>query len=144
MKKHSAIDVVFSLLLVLLFVGCSFLLLIFGAKSYKTGIEEQNTREDTQIPFAYITTRIHQARNASSVRLVENDGVDVLVIDGDGFDTYIYEKDNALYELVKLDDSEIDLDSGTKLYSVDSFHISYDEGVYEICLNGVCKKVGVK
>lgn len=144
MKKHSAIDVVFSLLLLLLFVCCSFLLLVFGAKSYKTGIESQSVRENTQIPLAYITTRIHQAKNASCVQLQQMGDIDVLVIDFDVYDTYIYAKDRVLYELVQQKDSLVDLDSGTKLYTIDSYGVSYESGVYSICVNGVCRKVGVK
>ncbi len=144
MKKHSVVDVVFSLLLLLLFVCSSFLLLVFGAKSYKTGLESESVRENTQIPLAYITTRMHQAKNASCVQLKQIDGLDVLAIDNDGYEIYIYAKNSVLYELVQEKNMNVDLDSGTKLYTIDSYEVTYESDVYSICINGVCRKVGMK
>ena len=51
MKKNTWINIGFSLILFLMFVICSFFMLVFGARQYQKGIQVEQMREDTQIPF---------------------------------------------------------------------------------------------
>ena len=59
MKKDTWINIGFSLILFLMFVICSFFMLVFGARQYQKGIQVEQVREDTQIPLAYLSTKIH-------------------------------------------------------------------------------------
>ncbi len=140
MKRRSVIEVMFSLMLFLVLVIGSFFLLVSGAQQYKKTNSQQAEREEVQVPLAYITTKLHHAKNNESVTLEDN----VLKIQEEGYQTCIYEKDGTLYELVLQDGSSMDVGEGTKLYEVDSYDIQYENDMYIITINDVSVKVGVK
>ncbi len=140
MKRKSIIEVIFSLALFLVFVLGSFFLVISGAQLYKKTISLQEEREQTQIPIAYITTKIHHAKNSDCITLDDQ----VLKIQEDTYQTCIYEKDGTLYELVIPNGSSMDVGQGTKLYDVETYEISYVDEMYQITINGKSVKVGVK
>jgi hypothetical protein len=140
MKRKSVIEVMFSLMLFLVFVFGSFFLLVSGAQQYKKTNTQQTEREEVQVPLAYISTKLHHAKSSSSVVLEDK----VLKIHEDGYQTCIYEQDGTLYELVIQDGSSMDIGQGTKLYDVDEYDISYVDGLYVIDIDGVSMKVGVK
>lgn len=58
MKKNTWINIGFSLILFLMFVICSFFMLVFGARQYQKGIQVEQVREDTQIPVARFEYKI--------------------------------------------------------------------------------------
>lgn len=140
MKRKSLIEVIFSLVLFLVFVLGSFFLVVSGAQQYKKTISLQDDREETQVPFAYLTTKIHHAKNKDCITLEDQ----VLKIQEDSYQTCIYEKDGAMYELVIPNGSTMDVGQGTKLYDVKEYEISYENGIYQITIDGKSVKVGVK
>lgn len=140
MKRKSIIEVIFSLVLFLVFVLGSFFLVVSGARQYRKTISLQEEREQTQVPIAYITTKIHHAKNKDSITLDDQ----VLKIQEDSYQTCIYEKDGALYELVISNGSTMDVGQGTKLYDVNSYDISYENGLYQITIDGKSVEVSVK
>ena len=128
MKKNTWINIGFSLILFLMFVICSFFMLVFGARQYQKGIQVEQVREDTQIPLAYLSTKIHHASSSDAICL--DDGV--LKIQEDGYQTCIYEKNHALYEIVLKDGSDMSVGevSMNNIYSHRSYRLyqsSYDE-----------------
>lgn len=140
MKRKSLIEVIFSLVLFLVFVLGSFFLVVSGAQQYKKTISLQDDREETQVPFAYLTTKIHHAKNKDCITLEDQ----VLKIQEDSYQTCIYEKDGVMYELVIPNGSTMDVGQGTKLYDVKEYEISYENGIYQIMIDGKSVKVGVK
>lgn len=140
MKKNTWINIGFSLILFLMFVICSFFMLVFGARQYQKGIQVEQVREDTQIPLAYLSTKIHHASSSDAICL--DDGV--LKIQEDGYQTCIYEKNHALYEIVLKDGSDMSVGEGMKLYDLDSYAISFADKIYTIEINGAVESVGVK
>ncbi len=140
MKRKSLIEVIFSLVLFLVFVLGSFFLVVSGAQQYKKTISLQDDREETQVPFAYLTTKIHHAKNKDCITLEDQ----VLKIQEDSYQTCIYEKDGVMYELVIPNGSTMDVGQGTKLYDVKEYEISYENGIYQITIDGKSVKVGVK
>ncbi len=140
MKRKSLIEVIFSLVLFLVFVLGSFFLVVSGSQQYKKTISLQDDREETQVPFAYLTTKIHHAKNKDCITLEDQ----VLKIQEDSYQTCIYEKDGVMYELVIPNGSTMDVGQGTKLYDVKEYEISYENGIYQITIDGKSVKVGVK
>ena len=137
MRKNHIVEVAFSFVLFMMFVLGSFWMLLYGARGYKNGIEKEDIREKTEIPFAYITTRIRQA---SSIEIEEN----TILIQNENNITCIYALDDGLYELTVEDKDHIDYSSGTKIYDIDSFEVSKDEDLYVVKLNGSTFKIGVR
>ncbi len=144
MRRNALVNIGFSLILFLMFVVGSFFLLVYGARGYKHGLEKEESRELNQIPFAYITTRMHQASSSEAVSIQEVEGNKVLVIKNEDSLICIYQKDQSLYELVTSDINQIDLSGGTKIYDVSDFDINYQNGYYEITLNDQEYKIGVR
>ena len=142
MKKNSLISVSFSLILFLMFVVGSFFLLYYGANSYKKNLEKAQIKENVEIPFAYITTRIRQASASISVITIEDKNV--LVIENDNSYTLIYYMDSYLYELMVSDYNDINLKGGTKIYSIDNFDVEYKDNLYLITINDEQFKIGVR
>ena len=137
MRKNHIVEVAFSFVLFMMFVLGSFWMLLYGARGYKNGIEKEDIREKTEIPFAYITTRIRQA---SSIEIEEN----TILIQNENNITCIYALDDGLYELTVEDKDHIDSSSGTKIYDIDSFKVSKDDDLYVVKLNGSAFKIGVR
>lgn len=142
MKKNSLISVGFSLILFLMFVVGGFFLLYYGANSYKKNLEKAEIKERTEIPFAYVTTRIRQASGSISIDTI--DGTNVLVIENDNSYTLIYYMNSYLYELMVSDYNNINLKGGTKIYSIDDFGVSYEDNCYVIKINDEQFKLGAR
>lgn len=144
MRRNALINIGFSLILFLMFVVGSFFLLVYGANGYKHGLEKEESRELEQIPFAYITTRMHQASSSDAVSIKEVEGQNILVIDNEDSVICIYQKDQSLQELVTSDVGQISLSGGTKIYDIRNFDVTYENGYYEITLNDKQYKIGVR
>ena len=144
MRKNALINIGFSLILFLMFVVGSFFLLVYGANGYKHGLEKEENREKNQIPFAYITTRMHQASSNDAVSIKKVDEQDVLVIENEESLICIYQKNQSLYELVVSDESQINLSGGTKIYDVNNFDITNENDYYVVTLNDKQYKIGVR
>lgn len=139
--KHSNIaQIGFSLIIFLMFVFGSFFMLYYGSDAYKDGLDRENARENLQIPYAYISTKIYMASNLEHIIVKDN----TLIIDNDDSYTCIYYKDNGLYELVVKDASLIKSEGGNKICNLDSFSISKQDNLYLIKFNDVSFKVGKK
>ncbi len=137
--KHSSIaQIGFSLIIFLMFVFGSFFMLYYGSNAYKNGLDSEVEREDMQIPYAYLSTKIYMAKSKDNITIKDNS----LIIDNDGSFTCIYFKDNGLYELVVKDVSLIDYAGGSKICNLDSFSISQEDNLYTIKFNDVSFKVG--
>lgn len=138
MKRNSVIEIGFSLIIFLLFVFGSFFMLYYGSTVYKEGLIKEKTREDVQIPFAYLTTKIYSARNKDSITIKD----DSLIIDNEGSFTCIYFSNGSLYELVVKDASLIAYSGGNKICDLDSFNISEEDNLFNIEFNDTSFKVG--
>ena len=138
MKRNSVIEIGFSLIIFLLFVFGSFFMLYYGSTVYKEGLIKEKNREDVQIPFAYLSTKIYSANNRDSITIKDNS----LIIDNDGSFTCIYFKDGSLFELVVKDASLIEYDGGNKICDLDSFGIKEEDNLFDIEFNDTNFRVG--
>lgn len=144
MRKNAMIHVGFSLILFLMFVVGSFFLLVYGAQGYKHGLEKEELRENDQIPYAYILTRMHEVSSKDAVHIETIENQNVLILENENSLMCIYGKDSYLYELVVQEESQIDLSSGTKIYEVSHFDVVQNKNYYEITLNDKKYKIGVR
>ncbi len=144
MRKNAMIHVGFSLILFLMFVVGSFFLLVYGAQGYKHGLEKEELRENDQIPYAYILTRMHEVSSKDAVHVEKIENQNVLVLENENSLMCIYGKDSYLYELVVQEENQIDLSSGTKIYEVSHFDVVQNKNYYEIILNDKKYKIGVR
>lgn len=136
MKKNTLSQVVLSLLLCMMFVLGSVFMLMYGARAYAKGTASMAERENTQIPLAYLSTKIYQAENLDSIEVKDM----VLTIYSEGYSTSIYYEDHALYELVYKGDEKM-LEGGTKIFDVQDYSVFQQKDVFYITVNGTMMKV---
>lgn len=130
MRKSSISQVVFSLMLFLMFVIGGFLMISYSGNIYKNIINESEKREAIQIPLAYISEKINKAKNKDYVSIESIDGIDVLIIGNEEYYTCIYNFDGYLKELNINDLNSFKKEAGTSIYKVDKLTMTYLNGLY--------------
>lgn len=99
-KKHSA-DLLFVLMLFLVFALVSFLLVSVGAQVYKKTAERADENYEIRTAFSYVANKIKYAPGEATIK--QRAGVNTLVIfemvEGEQYETCIYFEDGALKEL---------------------------------------------
>lgn len=91
--KH--IHTFFSLSLLLVFVCCSFLLIMMQMKGY-TSIQKENAQmHQSHTPIAYLSNKV---KFYDSFSIQEMDGIQVLVLNNEVNHTLLYQYKNSLYE----------------------------------------------
>ena len=132
MNQLKNVYIFFSLSLLFIFAGCSFFLLnaqLLGTQKLENKITQHS---EIYTPIAYLTQKIHSYDSQGQVTTETIDGIQCLVLSDDQTKTYIYQKEDFLQELYVLSTSEVDLDSGQKMMSCDSFEVQIEENVIEM------------
>ncbi len=122
------IDSVFVICLMLLFVLCALSVIAIGASIYQKNVSSMANNNSHRIASAYITEKIRQSDINGSVRTRDLFGEKVLVmsreVNGEIYNTYIYDFDGKLMELMARDNlNMIYPQSGQKIMDVKSFDI---------------------
>lgn len=130
MRKNSISEIVFSLMLFLMFVIGGFLMISYSGNIYKNIIEDGQSRENTQIPLAYITEKLYQAKSKDYVSIENVDGTNVLIIDNESYITCIYIDNNYLKELTISDISKFNKNAGNSIYKIDDLNMIYKDNLY--------------
>ena len=145
MRRSYMIEVIFNLLLIVLFVGCSFVILLLGASSYQRNTLANDRLEQLRLPLSYLTTKIHQS-NGYTMEIVNIDNSEVLLIeetiDSEVYCTAIYGIDGQLMELFAKKD-QIDLTLGTAISKVSSLDMSLTDNsvIFNVCVNDQCNSL---
>lgn len=132
-KKRHAIDIVFVICLLLLFMLSALAVITIGASIYKKNVEHTAISADKRISFAYVTEKVRQADQNGNIFVKELFGKNVLVlqedIDGSLYDTYIYEYNGYMMELFARDElTDFYPQSGQKIIKIESFNIEEAPG----------------
>jgi len=127
-KDKHMIDSVFVICLMLLFVLCALSVIAIGATIYQKNVSSMANNNSHRIASAYITEKIRQSDINGSVRTRDLFGEKVLVmskeINGELYNTYIYDFDGKLMELMARNDLNVVYpQSGQKIMEVKSFDI---------------------
>ena len=132
-KKNHAIDIVFVICLLLLFMLSALSVIAIGASIYQKNVASTSINSNMRISFAYVTEKVRQADENGSIYVDEIFNKNVLVLqqelDGELYNTYIYDYDGYLRELF----ARADLDNfypqtGQKIIRVNSFDIEKVSG----------------
>ena len=136
-KRKHVIDIVFPIALFFVFTVTALMVILFAADAYSdiTACAEDNYTSRTAL--SYITEKIRQNDENGSVSAGSFDGCECMILsqeyDGQIYDTYIYERDDALYELFAKEDAEVSASDGTKIMEVSGLQIEQlDDGLFSI------------
>lgn len=107
MKLHtnrSLLDLLFILILLFTFAVSALVIVMIGANSYKSVVDEMQSNYDLRIPLSYISTKVKQHDQAGAVHLVLREGITVLVLESTSgktqYETWIYPYGHQLYEVL--------------------------------------------
>ena len=127
-KDKHMIDSVFVICLMLLFVLCALSVIAIGASIYQKNVSQMASNNSRRIASAYITEKIRQADINGSIRTKDLFDENVLVmskeVNGELYNTYIYDYDGNLMELMARDSMDVIYpQAGQKILKVKSFDI---------------------
>ena len=129
--KKSITEIVFTLLLLVLFVFCSFFTIVKSADFYQSMMRRQAQEDLVQLPYLYLFTRLEQAEGEFSLETADN--TDCLVlnenVDGTAYQTWIYYQDGALKELLVKAGREVSLKDGEVMTASSPFHLLEEDGI---------------
>ena len=127
-RKHST-DILFVLLLFLVFTSSALAVILLGAKVYQNTASRMESNYTVRTALAYVTEKIRHADESGAISPGELDGLPALIlsqeIEGTSYRTYLYFQDGAFKELTP--------EQGTVIVSLAGFSIEKTEdGFYSV------------
>ncbi|MGN0399778.1 MAG: DUF4860 domain-containing protein [Blautia sp.] len=131
MKKYTeskhCIDVLFSLILLLLFSMAALSVLVIGFHVYQNTIRNMNTNYTTHTALTYVAEKIRQHDSTKTVFIGSIEDTPALLlqetIDEVPCVTYIYEDEHMLKELFVQKNTEVSKDQGESILKIQDFSI---------------------
>lgn len=115
-KPARSTDLLFSMILLLVFILCSVFTILIGSRVYENIRARNDASFYSDTALGYVTNKIRQSDSAGSVTIRKQDGCDILVlatvINDITYETWIYTKDGILKELFSEKDSGLTVDDG--------------------------------
>lgn len=140
MKKHT-IDIVFSLSLFMVFVVCSFLLVLFQINGYH---DLQYDADNLYTASSFIQGEVRQSDTADAIEIATIQGVDCLVIHHREGVSYLYQKDGMLMELYQDAALDVNFAIGEKRFALDTWQLSLTDGLLQVILYKADEQVDVR
>lgn len=130
MKKNSIYELFLGLLLVCVFVLCSFYIILLGAKSYSDMVSGNNIENTYRVAFDYIRNRVNEAKSINNIKVMDN----MLIIDNDDYDVVIYH-DDYLKEMMVKDYRDTEVLDGEKIVKIDDLKIEIKDNHIYVDIN---------
>lgn len=124
-KTVSATQIIFTIALFAFFAAGAILVILFGARVYKSTVDKSAENYSSRTLLSYVTEKIHQNDRAGRVSVRELDGIPALELDNSDADTpyttYIYLYDGSVRELTAIDGTDIQPGAGTAVLEAEEF-----------------------
>lgn len=135
-RRHFT-DVLFVLILFLMFTASALAVIILGARVYQTTSLRMQNNYTERTALAYVSEKIRHFDQGNAVSLGELNGIPALHlsqdIEGAPYVTYIYFHDNALKELLVKADQEVSLEQGSRIVELADFSMEEtQDGFYQL------------
>lgn len=128
-KSHS-IDILFQMVIFLLFTFSTIALLLLSVNFYHAIVERSDENESARVAVAYIREIIHQNDEMGAVTVTEFDGVECLKIQQSGdYILYLYLKDGELHELYTKEGAQVTSDDGHRIMYLENLNLDVDNGL---------------
>lgn len=107
-----------------LFLVGFFLLVVFGAQSYRDTVAGQRGNMDVRVLSSYLSTSVRAYDAAGGVRVLREEGDELRLADGDtGYSLRIYLSNGALVEQYCRDNAARDPDSAQIIGATETFAV---------------------
>lgn len=130
MKKHT-IDIVFSLSLFMMFVLCSFFLILFQINGFKN---LQYNADNVYTISSYLQTTIRQSDRLHAIEIKNIQERECLVIQHVEGVSYLYIKDDYLMELYQDASMDVNFNLGNKRFQLADWKLSKEDDILHISL----------
>ena len=125
-NKH-IIDVLFVLALFGAFVVSAIFIISIGANIYSKTMSNMDSNFNSRTAVAYINEKIRQSDSDGAISISSLDGEEALLItslvNDIEYETYIYEHEGVLRELMVRSDITLSADAGQEILAVNDFSI---------------------
>lgn len=142
MRRGHSFDTVITLALFGLFAVCLLVVLMLGAKSYKSVVTSMQESYEERTCLQYIATKIKHYSGSDYIEVVEFGDSSALAlhenIGGSDYITYIYLYDGEVKELFCEKDTELHPEAGFSIMEMQEFCIELagDNLIYFSCSSG--------
>lgn len=135
-----AMNMLFTILLFLVFVLCALFTVLTGAKVYENISIRMEEIYEGSVSLNYIANKVRQGDEAGSVTVRQIDGTDVLelgqTIEGTEFVTWIYCRDGYIRELFTDTQSGLGLSDGLPVIECDGLNLVMDRNILMVETTG--------
>lgn len=135
-EKGTKITDFFTLIVFAAFAMCVLLVLLFGAKVYRSLVMRGKDSFEARTAAQYVTMRVHQAEH---VTVADFDGCEALVlsetIDGETYLTRVYCYDGFLRELFSAENAALTPEDGEKILPAEGLDVSVAEDLLTVQLD---------
>lgn len=133
-------NVLFTLLLFLVFILCALFTVLIGSRVYENITARSNRNFTGNTALSYIANKVRQGDREGMVEVREIDGTKVLVlgqnVDGIVYETWIYYLDGTVRELFANPDSGLGLQDGLEILECGGLDLSLDGSLLTIRTRG--------
>lgn len=129
-KGRSVIEVMFTMLLVMLFAFATLTLVASGSKAYASAVEKRAYLSDLRIGQAYLTTKLRQNNVEGAIEIVYDKtlGSTLILIDDvdyqSGYQTKIFVSEGKLYESLSAEGETPSPDLGFEVCRMDGLELT--------------------
>lgn len=131
-SQGQAMQVLFSLILLLSLMISGLLTIVFGADVYEKINERANENFNSLTALSFVTSKIRQQDSSSSIFVENIEGISVLKIvedyDGENYETKVYVKDGKLKELFASAESDVELKDGLDIMDLKYMEFKMEKG----------------
>jgi len=127
-RREHLVNILLPMALLLVFAVSALAVLLFATRIYQNTIENSALSEVSGTAVSYISEKIHSGDSAGSVRLEKRNGTDMLVLaqtlNGEVYETCVYEYRGELKELFIKAGADMPLSSGRTITQLKAFSVS--------------------
>ncbi|MEN6418597.1 MAG: DUF4860 domain-containing protein [Clostridiaceae bacterium] len=131
---------VFVFALMAAFALLSLVVVVIGAKSYRSIYQTADEAHTYRTGMRYIIGKVRGADEAGMLSLQTENGMDVLVLgslyDGERYNTYIYCDNGAIKEYFSADTQAFDASYGEEILKAQELHFTLEQKLLTISLTG--------
>jgi hypothetical protein len=131
-RRQSLFELLLMLFLLFIFAASALIVVVIGADVYANINRNMNANYDLRIPLSYVSNKIRQADSEGAVSLQTKEGTTVLVLasvnNGSNYETWIYEYEGYLYEVLYEQGKGLPLEAGTPVIPVNGFSMKMEAG----------------
>ena len=129
-RRHSLFELLLMLFLLFIFAASALIVVVIGADVYSNINHNMDSNYDLRIPLSYVSNKIRQADREGAVSLQTKEGTTVLVLqsvqNGSNYETWIYEYEGYLYEVLYEQGQGLGLEAGTPVIPVNGFSMKME------------------